>query len=227
MTFIIEVATTQVVEAVSHGLIAGVNPVIFVQSALIFTLVASLIGGRPGMISGSTSMTAVALAGVVKNHGVEYIFYTVGLSGIMQLLYGILGLGAITRLIPYTILTGFINAYALVIFLAQFEFLKVEPLFDESARKLLQTGYAYQAIENGKEWASRSVLGVVCIEAILAILICNIIPKWTSRVSNVGVAMLSAAVVEWILVRQLGSAGPLIGDYEQIAGAIAVSESYF
>ena len=219
------VCITQLIEAVSFGTVAGVSPVTAVNSTFLMSFVTTILGGRPGMISGVSTTSAMSLAKVIQNHGPEYIFYTVAFAGLMQFLFGALGLGVITRLIPFSVMAGFLNAMAVVIFLAQLAIFKVEPHLDDSERNLLNVGYSYKVIDNDIPWARPSVLLVTSLEAFLAFLICFILPKWTSKASNISVAILSVAVVEWILVRQIGHAGPLIRDFENITGVITVSTS--
>ena len=197
-----------------------------IQSAFIMGMVTTIVGGRPGMISGVSTMTALALGDVVKHHGVEYIFYTVILAGAIQLVFGALGLGVIVRLIPYSVLTGFINSMALVIFFAQLQLFKVVPSNDINSfnsRNLLEVGYSYKVINEEIPWAETSVLVVMGIEAGLAFAICVLFPRFTSKVSSPFIAIVATTVFEWILIRQMGYASPLISDHENITYNIVVS----
>lgn len=215
----ITVSFTQISEAVTYAVIAGVDPVLAIQSAFIMGMVTTIVGGRPGMISGVSTMTALALGDVVKHHGVEYIFYTVILAGAIQLVFGALGLGVIVRLIPYSVLTGFINSMALVIFFAQLQLFKVVPSNDINSfnsRNLLEVGYSYKVINEEIPWAETSVLVVMGIEAGLAFAICVLFPRFTSKVSSPFIAIVATTVFEWILIRQMGYASPLISDHENI-----------
>ena len=81
--------------------------------------ITSVFGGRPGMISGATGALAVVMVNLVKDHGVEYLFATVVLMGIIQLAAGLLRLGKFIRMVPYPVMLGFVNGLAIVIFLSQ------------------------------------------------------------------------------------------------------------
>jgi SulP family sulfate permease len=82
-------------------------------------LIASVVGGRPGMISGATGAMAVVMVALVAEHGVQYLFAAVVLTGIIQILAGVFKLGMFIRMVPYPVMLGFVNGLAIVIFLAQ------------------------------------------------------------------------------------------------------------
>jgi SulP family sulfate permease len=84
-------------------------------------LVTSILGGRPGMISGATGAVAVVLVTLVQSHGVEYVFATVILAGLMQVSAGLLRLGKLMRLVPHPVIFGFVNGLAIIIFLSQLD----------------------------------------------------------------------------------------------------------
>lgn len=113
------VALALVPEAVAFALVAGVAPLVGLYAAFIVGLITALIGGRPGMISGATGALAVVMVGLVALHGVEYLFATVVLMGILQILAGIFRLGKFIRLVPHPVMLGFVNGLAIVIGLAQ------------------------------------------------------------------------------------------------------------
>ncbi|MEL6535354.1 MAG: SulP family inorganic anion transporter [Bacteroidota bacterium] len=115
------VALALVPEAVAFALIAGLSPLTGLYAAFMMGFVTSILGGRPGMISGATGAVAVVLVALVKSHGVEYIFATVVLAGIMQVAAGFLRLGKLMRLVPHPVIFGFVNGLAVVIFMAQLD----------------------------------------------------------------------------------------------------------
>ena len=115
------VALALVPEAVAFALIAGLSPLTGLYAAFIMGLVTSVLGGRPGMISGATGAVAVVLIALVKSHGVEYVFATVVLAGIIQMAAGILKLGKLIRLVPHPVIFGFVNGLAIIIFLSQLD----------------------------------------------------------------------------------------------------------
>ncbi|MGA9649069.1 SulP family inorganic anion transporter [Pedobacter sp.] len=113
------VALALVPEAVAFALIAGLSPLTGLYAAFTIGLVTSIFGGRPGMISGATGAIAVVIVALAKSHGVEYIFATVVLAGIIQVLAGLLKLGKFIRLVPHPVMFGFVNGLAIVIFMSQ------------------------------------------------------------------------------------------------------------
>jgi len=113
------VALALVPEAIAFAFVCHISPMTGLYAAFIVGLVTSILGGRPGMISGATGAVAVVLAALVIDHGVEYLFAAVALMGVLQLLAGILRLGKFVRLIPHPVMLGFVNGLAIVIFMAQ------------------------------------------------------------------------------------------------------------
>lgn len=113
------VALALVPEAVAFALIAGLSPLTGLYAAFVMGIVTSIFGGRPGMISGATGAIAVVLVTLAKSHGVEYIFATVILAGIIQLAAGFLKLGKLIRLVPHPVIFGFVNGLAVIIFMSQ------------------------------------------------------------------------------------------------------------
>lgn len=119
------VALALVPEAVAFAFVAHVNPLVGLYAAFIVGLITAVAGGRPGMISGATGALAVVMVSLVVTHGVEYLFATVVLMGILQILAGIFRLGKFIRMVPHPVMLGFVNGLAIVIFLAQLGQFKV------------------------------------------------------------------------------------------------------
>lgn len=113
------VALALVPEAIAFAFVCHVSPLVGLYAAFIMGIVTSLIGGRPGMISGATGAIAVVLAGLVVAHGIDHLFAAVVLMGVIQILAGLLRLGKFVRFIPHPVMLGFVNGLAIVIFLAQ------------------------------------------------------------------------------------------------------------
>jgi SulP family sulfate permease len=113
------VALALVPEAVAFSFVAGVHPLVGLYAAFIVGLITAVIGGRPGMISGATGALAVVMVSLVAGHGVEYLFVTVVLMGLLQILAGVFRLGKFIRLVPHPVMLGFVNGLAIVIFIAQ------------------------------------------------------------------------------------------------------------
>ncbi|MDX8396416.1 MAG: SulP family inorganic anion transporter [Mariprofundaceae bacterium] len=120
------VALALVPEAVAFAFVAGVHPLVGLYAAFMVGLITSLIGGRPGMISGATGALAVVMVALVAQHGVEYLFATVVLMGILQIGFGLLKMGKFIRMVPYPVMLGFVNGLAIVIFLAQIPQFKID-----------------------------------------------------------------------------------------------------
>ena len=125
----ITVALALVPEAVAFAFVAGVDPLVGLYAAFMVGLITSIFGGRPGMISGATGALAVVMVSLVaqgnamgspdENLGLYYLFLTVILMGVIQVLAGVLKLGKFVRLIPHPVMMGFVNGLAIVIFLSQ------------------------------------------------------------------------------------------------------------
>jgi len=120
------VALALVPEAVAFAFVAGVHPLVGLYAAFMVGLITSLVGGRPGMISGATGALAVVMVALVAQHGVEYLFATVVLMGVLQIIFGLLKFGKFIRMVPYPVMLGFVNGLAIVIFLAQIPQFKVD-----------------------------------------------------------------------------------------------------
>jgi len=113
------VALALVPEAVAFAFVAGVHPLVGLYAAFLVGLITAVIGGRPGMISGATGALAVVMVALVAQHGVEYLFATVVLMGLLQITAGVLRWGKYIRMVPHPVMLGFVNGLAIVIFLAQ------------------------------------------------------------------------------------------------------------
>lgn len=119
------VALAMVPEAIAFALVAHVSPLTGLYAAFIVGVITAAFGGRPGMISGATGALAVVTVSLVATHGVEYLFATVVLMGLLQLAFAAFRLGKFIRLVPHPVMLGFVNGLAIVIFLAQFGHFKV------------------------------------------------------------------------------------------------------
>lgn len=115
------VALALIPEAVAFAFIAGLSPLTGLYAAFMMGLVTSILGGRPGMISGATGAVAVVIASLALMHGVEYVFATVILAGIIQMAAGFLRLGKLMRLVPHPVIFGFVNGLAIIIFMSQLD----------------------------------------------------------------------------------------------------------
>ena len=113
------VALALIPEAISFSIIAGVDPKVGLYASFSIAIIISIAGGRSGMISAATGAMALVVVPLVEEHGVAYLFAATVLAGLLQVALGYLGVGALMRFIPRTVMVGFVNALAILIFLAQ------------------------------------------------------------------------------------------------------------
>ncbi|MGI9364446.1 MAG: SulP family inorganic anion transporter [Rhizobiaceae bacterium] len=192
------VALALVPEAVAFAFVAGVHPLVGLYAAFIVGLITALFGGRPGMISGATGALAVVMVALVAEHGVQYLFATVVLMGILQILAGIFRLGKFIRLVPHPVMLGFVNGLAIVIFLAQLSQFKVE------------------AADGSKEWMSGFPLALMLALVVLTMAIIHFFPKITKAIPAplAGIAIVAAIVIGF------GLDVPRVGDLASIQGGL-------
>lgn len=113
------VALALIPEAIAFSIIAGVDPKVGLYASFSIAVIVAITGGRPGMISAATAATAVLMGGLVKEHGLEYLLAATVLAGILQIIAGIFRLGYVMRFVSRSVMTGFVNALAILIFMAQ------------------------------------------------------------------------------------------------------------
>lgn len=176
------VALALVPEAVAFAFVAGVEPLVGLYAAFMVGLITSIFGGRPGMISGATGAMAVVMVSLVAIHGVEYLFATVVLTGVLQILAGLFKLGKFIRLVPHPVMLGFVNGLAIVIFLAQLGQFKVTNEMGELV------------------WMEVNQLLTMGGLIVLTMAIIHLLPKLTKAVPS----SLVAIVVVTLLVQSLG-----------------------
>ena len=190
------VALALVPEAVAFAFVAGVHPLVGLYAAFMVGLITALIGGRPGMISGATGALAVVMVALVASHGVEYLFATVVLMGLIQILAGVMQWGKFIRLVPHPVMLGFVNGLAIVIFLAQMGQFRVP-------------GGEGEYLSGLPLW---TMLGLVA----LTMAVIWVMPKITRIVP----APLAGIVVVAALVIALGLDVPRVGDMASIEGGL-------
>lgn len=186
------VAMALIPEAVAFALIAGLSPLTGLYAAFMMGLVTSILGGRPGMISGATGAIAVVMVTLAASHGVEYIFATVILAGILQITAGTLRLGKLMRLVPHPVIFGFVNGLAIIIFMSQLDQFK----------------------SNDGSWLTGSTLYILLGFVLLTMLIIWGLPKLTKAVP----ASLTAILVVFGLVSVLNIDTKTVGDIAAIKG---------
>ncbi|NVK34897.1 MAG: SulP family inorganic anion transporter [Rhodobacteraceae bacterium] len=192
------VALALVPEAVAFAFVAGVNPLVGLYAAFIVGLITALFGGRPGMISGATGALAVVMVSLVATHGVEYLFATVVLMGIIQIVVGLLKWGKFIRMVPHPVMLGFVNGLAIVIFLAQMGQFKVA----DGA--------------GGYEWLTGMPLYLMLGLVVLTMAVIWVLPKITTAFP----APLAGILVVSALVIGLNLDTRSVGDLASISGGL-------
>ncbi len=186
------VALALVPEAVAFALMAGLSPLTGLYAAFVMGIVTSILGGRPGMISGATGAVAVVIAALALSHGAEYIFACVVLAGILQITAGFLRLGKLMRLVPHPVIFGFVNGLAIIIFMAQM----------------------HQFKDASGDWLTGMPMAVLLGLALLTMLIIWGLPKLTKVVPSSLVAIL----VIFGIVAGFGIDTKTVGDIASIQG---------
>jgi sulfate permease, SulP family len=115
----IVVALALIPEAIGFSIIAGVDPKVALYASFSIAIIISITGGRPGMISAATAATAVLMITLVRDHGLECLLAATILAGVIQVLAGLCRLGYVMRFVSRSVMTGFVNALAIMIFMAQ------------------------------------------------------------------------------------------------------------
>lgn len=113
------VAMTMIPESLSFSILAGLPPLTGLYAAFIMGLITAVFGGRPGMVSGGAGATVIVLIALMQSHGIEYVFGAVLMAGVFQILVGVFKLGKFIRLVPQSVMYGFVNGLAVVIFMSQ------------------------------------------------------------------------------------------------------------
>ena len=189
------VALALVPEAIAFAFVAGVEPLVGLYAAFMVGLLASLFGGRPGMISGATGAMAVVMVSLVAEHGVEYLFAAVVLTGLIQISAGLLRLGKYIRIVPHPVMLGFVNGLAIVIFLAQIQH--------------------FQIPGSDGEWMASDDLMIFSGLILLTVVIIYFLPKLTTAVP----ASLAAIIVVSLVVIGMDVDTNTVGDLASIEGA--------
>ena len=199
------VALALVPEAVAFAFVAGVHPLVGLYAAFLVGLITALIGGRPGMISGATGALAVVMVALVAQHGVEYLFATIVIMGIMQLVAGAMHWGRFIRLVPHPVMLGFVNGLAIVIFLAQMSQFKVPGTMENVGHGM-----------SGGEWLSGIQLYTMLGLVALTMAVIRVMPSITRIIP----APLAGIVVVAALVIGMGLDVPRVGDLASIEGGL-------
>jgi SulP family sulfate permease len=199
------VALALVPEAVAFAFVAGVHPLVGLYAAFLVGLITAVFGGRPGMISGATGALAVVMVALVAEHGVEYLFATVVLMGMLQIFAGVMQWGKFIRLVPHPVMLGFVNGLAIVIFLAQMT------QFKEPGSVTVGAHGA-----TGGAWLSGGPLLTMLGLVALTMAIIYLLPRVTKAIPAplAGIAVVAAVVIGF------GLDVPRVGDMASISGGL-------
>jgi SulP family sulfate permease len=199
----ITIALALVPEAVAFSFIAGVEPIISLYGAAIVGIIASMLGGRPGLICGATGPLSLVIVALVAQHGLEYMFAAGILMGIIQILFGVFKFGKFVRLLPHSVMLGFVNGVAIIIFMSQLG--QFQTTLTDGTTAWLTGGALY------------TLLGLTAF----AMLIIQFFPKITNAVPSSLVAI--GAVTALALALNLDVA--TVGSYLQSSGGGSISGS--
>jgi len=192
------VALALIPEAVAFAFVAHVHPLVGLYAAFIVGLITALIGGRPGMISGATGALAVVMVDLVVRHGVEYLFATVVLMGLLQIIAGVMRWGKFIRMVPHPVMLGFVNGLAIVIFLAQLgQFKETTP-------------------DGGTTWMTGEPLYLMLGFTALTMALVYLVPRITKFIP----APLAAVGIVSLIVIGLDLDLPRVGDLASIKGGL-------
>ena len=204
------VALALVPEAVAFAFVAGVDPLVGLYAAFMVGLITACIGGRPGMISGATGALAVVMVSLVADHGVEYLFITVVLMGILQITAGVLKLGKFIRMVPYPVMLGFVNGLAIVIFLAQLG------QFGQPGEPGWLTGTFMEGSIVDVAWLQGQELYMLVSLVLVTMIIIHSLPRFTTAIPS---SLVAIAVVTG-LVLGLDLNTKVVGDVASISGGL-------
>lgn len=189
------VAMTMMPESLSFAILAGFPPLVGLYAAFIMGIVTSIFGGRPGLISGGAGATVIVLIALMKSNGLEYVFAAVALGGLIQIAVGLFKLGKFIRLVPQSVMYGFVNGLAIVIFMAQLE--------------------QFKTTVNGQlVWLSGSPLYIMAGLVLLTIAIVYLFPK----VSKAIPPSLVAIIVVFAVVLGFHINTKTVGDIAAVSG---------
>ncbi len=194
------VALALVPEAIAFSFAAGVDPLVGLWAAVFMGFITAAFGGRPGMISGATGAIAVVVGKAVQHGdaiepglGMQYLFATVMLAGVIQIVFGALKLGRFIRLVPHPVMIGFVNGLAIVILMAQF------PSFRDPA-----TG----------EWLQGGALAIMVSLVLLTMAVIHFFPRLTKAVPSSLVAIVGVGLLAFLFFKDTPTVSNVLAQAE-------------
>jgi len=208
------VALALIPEAISFSLIAGVDPKVGLYASFSIAIIISIAGGRPGMISAATGAMALVVVNLVKDHGLGHLFAATIMAGGIQVLFGYLGVGSLMRFVPRTVMVGFVNALAILIFLAQLDYIALIPEGVKSADG--SKAGIFEKIRYGIEnfGSDNRILNMVFIFGGLAII--YLLPRLTKAIPSPLVAIAALTAIAVAMSLDL----PTVGDLGELPSAL-------
>ncbi len=186
----ITVALALIPEAIAFAFVAGVSPLLSLQTAIMIGLIAAIFSGRPGMISASTAAISIVFAPLIAQHGLEYLFATVVLMGIIQILIGVFRLGKFTSIIPRSVVLGFLNGLAIVIFLAQWNQFKVDTVVMVDGVETII-----------KQWLPMLDMAIMLGFVGLTMLMIHVVPKFTKAIPSSLIAIVTVTIISIVMAK--------------------------
>ncbi len=208
------VALALVPEAVAFAFVAGVDPMVGLWAAFFVGFITSVFGGRPGMISGATGAMAVVMTAFVVLYGLEYLFAAVVLCGIIQTLSGVFRIGKFVRLLPHSVMLGFVNGLAIVIGMAQLGQLK------ENQHIVYNAGKG--VFEIASQWMDGPAMLITIGLILLTMGIIYALPKLTKAIPGT----LVAIIVVTLLVQFTSIDAVTVNDFVESRNAIAQEKNH-
>lgn len=191
----VTVAMTMMPESLSFAILAGFPPLVGLYAAFIMGLVTAILGGRPGLISGGAGATVVVLIALMQSHGIEYVFAAVALAGLIQICIGLFKFAKFIRLVPQSVMYGFVNGLAVIIFMSQLNQFKT-------------------TVSGVSTWLGGIQLLIMVSLVALTILVIVIFPRLTKAVPS----SLVAIFIVFMVVLVFGIETKTVSDIASVSG---------
>ncbi|VAW48851.1 Sulfate permease [hydrothermal vent metagenome] len=190
----ITVALALVPEAVAFAFVAGVHPLVGLYAAIIVGMITAVFGGRPGMITAAAGSLAVVMMHLVMEHGASFLFLAVIMMGVFQIIIGIMKWGRFIRMVPSSVMLGFVNGLALIILFAQFT--------------------QFKGVDG--EWLSGSSLNIMIMIIVATLAIIYLLPRLTKAVPSALVAIVLISIV--VIMFDINAV--TVGDKASVSGTL-------
>ena len=174
-------------ECIAFAIVAHLSPLVGIYTAAMICLITAILGGRPGMISGAAGSVAVVSVALVVTHGVEYLYLAVILMGLIQILVGVLKLAKFIRLVPQSVVYGFLNGLAIVIFISQFNQFK---------------------LPDGS-WIGGETLIIMIVLVVLSMIIMYFLPKITKKIPSALVSIIAVTGISILFTLKTKTIGSI------------------